>query len=222
MLGTNEGYAKTYQAAHGSASGYKGNGDLTKIGTYKWNKTSKNTWSTSTTNTINLNNNFLTYLDSKNAKWKTMIADTTWYVGGMTSANGCYSNAKTAYNYEVGANKDATTTVTSKIGLMYVSEYYYGATTDYWTLPGYNSSGHDDYRTAINDNWLYTGLFEWTLSRYSEFSFSAFSVYDDGHVESVSVDDSLGYAVRPSFSLSSSIKFTSGEGTAVNPIRIKS
>ena len=222
MLGTNEGYAKTYQAAHGSASGYKGNGDLTKIGTYKWNKTSKNTWSTSTTNTINLNNNFLTYLDSKNAKWKTMIADTTWYVGGMTSANGCYSNAKTAYNYEVGANKDASTSVTSKIGLMYVSEYYYGATTDYWTLPGYNSSGHDDYRTAINDNWLYTGLFEWTLSRYSEFSFSAFSVYDDGHVESVSVDDSLGYAVRPSFSLSSSIKFTSGEGTAVNPIRIKS
>ena len=76
MLGTNEGYVSTY----GSAFSYKGNGDLTKIGRYKWNKTGDNTWSTSTTNTINLNNNFLTYLDSKNTKWKTMIADTTWYV----------------------------------------------------------------------------------------------------------------------------------------------
>ena len=76
MLGTNEGYVNTY----GSSSSYKGNGDLTKIGRYKWNKTGDNTWSTSTTNTINLNNNFLTYLDSKNTKWKTMIADTTWYV----------------------------------------------------------------------------------------------------------------------------------------------
>ena len=84
MLGTNEGYVSTY----GSAFSYKGNGDLTKIGRYKWNKTGDNTWSTSTTNTINLNTNYLSYLDSKNTKWKTMIADTTWYVGGMTSNNG--------------------------------------------------------------------------------------------------------------------------------------
>ena len=39
MLGTNEGYVNTY----GSASNYKGNGDLTKIGRYKWNKTIDNT-----------------------------------------------------------------------------------------------------------------------------------------------------------------------------------
>ena len=215
MLGTDEGYLSTY----GSASSYKGNGDLTKIGRYGWNKTGNNTWSTSTTNTINLNNNFLTYLDSKNTKWKNMIADITWYVGGMTQTNGYKSNAKTAYDYEVGANKDATTTVTSKIGLMYVSDYYYGATPDYWTLPGYNSS-ENDYRKATNENWLYTGLYEWTISRFSGDSSHAFRVHAGGHVLGRDVDDSRGLAVRPSFSLSSSIKFTSGEGTAVNPIRI--
>ena len=220
MLGTDEEYAKTYQAAFGSNSSYyKGNGDLTKIGTYKWNKTYDNTWSTSTTNTINLNKNFLAYLDGKNAKWKTMIDDTTWYVGGMTGTNGYQSNAKTAYNYEVGANKDATTTVTSKIGLMYVSDYYYAASKDYWTLPGFDSS-KNDYRNAVNDNWLYTGLYEWTLSRNSVGSGSAFGVYAAGCVSYVSVGYSLGNVLRPSFSLSSSIKFTSGEGTAVNPIRI--
>ena len=220
MLGTNEGYTKTYQEAYGrNSSYYKGNGDLTKIGTYKWNNSGTNTWSTSTTNTRNLNTNYLTYLDSKNTKWKTMIADTTWYVGGMTSNNGFQSNAKTAYDYEVGANKDATTTVNTKIGLMYVSEYYYAATSDYWTLPGYNSSGND-YSKAVNDNWLYTGLYEWTLSRNSDFSTGAFIVHVNGFVGAYGVGNQDGYAVRPSFSLSSSIKFTSGEGTAVNPIRI--
>ena len=226
MLGTDEGYAVLY----GSSSSYKGNGDLTKIGTYKWNKSGTNTWSTSTTNTINLNTNYLTYLDSKNTKWKTMIADTTWYVGGMTYNNGQKSNAKTAYDYEVGANKDATTTVISKIGLMYVSEYYYGATPDYWTLPGLDQNGHqnqdktawigEDYSKAYNDNWMSTGLNEWTISRRSDASDGAFGVDVSGLVYGGGVAYSLGPVARPSFSLSSSIKFTSGEGTAVNPIRI--
>ncbi len=236
MLGTNEGYIKTYKEAMSNnlelaQSFYKGKEDFAKIGTYKWNKTGTNTWSTSTTNTINLNKNYLIYLDGKNAKWKNMIADTTWYVGGMTGANGALSNAKTAYNYEVGANKDATTTVTSKIGLMYVSEYYYGATPDYWTLPGADQNGHpnedrtawigEDYSKVYNDNWMSTGLSEWTVSRFSDDSDSVFDVSSFGCVSVVVVDVSDGLVVRPSFSLSSSIKFTSGEGTAVNPIRLK-
>ena len=221
MLGTDGGYVNTYQALLGNFSQYyKGNGDLTKIGSYKWDKIGDNTWSTSTTNTINLNTNYLTYLDSKNIKWKTMIADTTWYVGGMNYNNGLATNAKTAYDYEVGVNKDANTTVTSKIGLMYVSEYYYAASKDYWILPGYNSSG-DNYKKSTNDNWLYTGLSEWTISRNSDGSGDAFAVARDGTVRGVAVGRSNGSAARPTFNLSSSAKFVSGEGTAVNPIRIK-
>ena len=212
MLGTNEGYVNTY----GSSSSYKGNGDLTKIGRYKWNKTGDNTWSTSTTNTINLNKNFLTYLDSKNTKWKTMIADTTWYVGGMTYNNGVKSIAKTAYNYEVGANKDATT-VNAKIGLMYVSDYGFAAAPSAWAtiLFNYNDA------TIKNENWLYIGLYEWTISRNSDGSGLAFDVLGYGGVIDGAVDYYFGNLLCPSFSLSSSIKFTSGEGTAVNPIRIK-
>ena len=228
MLGTNEGYVNTYKGRYNNLSSYYvENGDLTKIGTYRWNKTGDNTWSTSTTNTINLNKNFLTYLDNKNIKWKNMIADTTWYVGGMTGANGRDSNAKTAYDYEVGANKNDTT-VNAKIGLMYVNEYYYGASPGYWTLPGLDSNGQpsedqkwwigEDYSKARNDNWLYTGLAEWTISRRSDDSGQAFYVVIFGNTLVTSITD---YALRPAFNLSSSIKFTSGEGTAVNPIRIK-
>ena len=228
MLGTNEGYVNTYKGRYNNLSSYYvENGDLTKIGTYRWNKTGDNTWSTSTTNTINLNKNFLTYLDNKNIKWKNMIADTTWYVGGMTGANGRDSNAKTAYDYEVGANKNDTT-VNAKIGLMYVNEYYYGASPGYWTLPGLDSNGQpsedqkwwigEDYSKARNDNWLYTGLAEWTISRRSDDSGQAFYVVIFGNTLVTSITD---YALRPAFNLSSSIKFTSGEGTSVNPIRIK-
>ena len=62
MLGTDEGYVNTYKGRYNNLSSYYvENGDLTKIGTYRWNKTGDNTWSTSTTNTINLNKNFLTW-----------------------------------------------------------------------------------------------------------------------------------------------------------------
>ena len=125
---------------------------------------------------------------------------------------------------------------------MYVSEYYYGATPDYWMLPGIDENGlwnsdhtvENDYSKAYNDNWMSTGLIEWTLSRISEvpdyfsndfvYAFAAFGVSDYGDVGGCvsggGVNQSDGFAVRPSFNLSSSIKFTSGEGTAVNPIRI--
>ena len=211
MLGTDEGYVKTF----GSSSSYKENGDLTKIGRYKWNKVNVNTWSTSTTNTINLNKNFLTYLDNKNTKWKTMIDDTTWYVDGMTYYNGVFSYAKTAYNYEVGVNKDAKTTVNAKIGLMYVSDYGFAAAPSAWTtiLNNYKDA------TIRNENWLYIGLTEWTISRPSDGHETAFAVSGTPYCDVVSISN--GNAVRPSFSLSSSIKFTSGEGTTVNPIRLK-
>ena len=52
---------------------YKESGDLNKIGLYYWGEQYTNAWSTSQTNTINLNTNFLTYLNAKNIKWENMI-----------------------------------------------------------------------------------------------------------------------------------------------------
>ncbi len=241
MLGTDEGYVKTYQEALADFSElkqsyYKGNGDLTKIGSYKWTNMSSNYWKDSDINSNVLNKNFLAYLDGKNTKWKTMIADTTWYVGGMTQTNGAQTNAKTAYDYEVGAKADKVDfyTVTSKIGLMYVSEYYYGATPDYWTLPGIDQNGHtneagtawigEDYSKAYNDNWMNTGLKEWTITPRRarvDNSYYVYDINDYGRITWTPIVASYSCALRPTFSLSSSIKFTSGEGTAVNSIRIK-
>ena len=93
MLGTDGGYVTPYSESGWTSSNYKGNGDLSKIGTYHWNTSGKNIWSSSTTNTTNLNTN---YIKNIGTKWKAMIDDTIWYVGGMVLDNGINTNVKTA------------------------------------------------------------------------------------------------------------------------------
>ena len=217
MLGTDGGYYNTYSGASYNSSGYKGNGDLSKIGIYYWNKIIENTWSSTTTNTTNLNTNFLTYLDTKNTKWKEMIDDTTWYVGGLLYNNAAYTNAKTTYDYELGTNKGKTT-ITSKIGMMYLSEYYYGAAPEYWAKRGFDVSNGEDYRKAKDYNWLCIGLPEWTISR-STSGYNALCISANGALCDLRVDTT--YVVRQSFNLISSVTYVSGTGTSTDPIRVK-
>ena len=221
MLGTNGGYINIYQTVYDTRylSYYKGMLELSKIATYMWNSSNVSTWSSSTTNITNLNSNFITYLNKNSYDWNYMINNATWNVGGLSYANAVHTNAKTAYNYEAGLNKDATT-VTSKIGLMYLSDYYFAASKDYWTLPGSNSSGND-YRKSINDNWLYTGLYEWLLTRYSDSSEDCvFYLSGDGAVFYNRPNYSNGIPVRPTFYLTEAVIYSSGSGTISDPIRL--
>jgi len=126
---------------------------------------------------------------------------------------------KIVYKNEVGSSA-STTTVDKKIGLMYISDYYYSASPSAWTLVGYNKSdATKDYSAAKTINWLYLGSKEWTISRVSDETFSAFIVDGSGHVFSYNVNFS-NFAVRPSFNLDSTVTYVSGDGTKSNPIRI--
>ena len=194
-------------------------GDKTKViraksvGNQKWYTNGSNTWSTSSLNTY-LNGTYLTSLGTLTDK----IATTTWKVGGGSWSNIVTSVPKTAYQYEVGSSA-STTTVDKKIGLMYVTDYYYSASPSAWTLVGYNSSdATKDYRAATSTNWLYLGSYEWTISRNSDFTDFAFYVSSTGNVNSRSV--TLSYAVRPSFNLESSVKYVSGSGSMSDPVRV--
>ena len=193
-------------------------GDQTKViraksvGDQKWDTNISSTWSTSSLNTY-LNGTYLTSLGTLADK----IATTTWKVGGGTHTY-LYDVPKTAYQYEVGSSA-STTTVDKKIGLMYVSDYYYSASPSAWTLVGYNSSdATKDYRAAKTTNWLFLGSAEWTISRISDYSYSAVSVSSIGCVSAASVTNS--YGVRPSFNLLSSTTYVSGSGSMSDPIRI--
>ena len=194
-------------------------GDKTKViraksvGDKAWHSSSSNTWSSSSLNTY-LNGEYLTSLGTLADK----IATTTWKVGGGTWSNIATSVPKTAYQNEVGSSASSTT-VDKKIGLMYVSDYYYSASPSAWTLVGYNlNDATKDYRAAKTTNWLYLGSYEWTVSRDSRDTTNAFYVNSAGSVISKSVTNSRG--VRPSFNLESSVKYVSGSGSMSDPVRV--
>ena len=195
-------------------------GDKTKViraksvGNQKWHTSESNTWSSSSLNAY-LNGTYLTSLGTIAEK----IATTTWKVGGCSWSNIETSVPKIVYKNEVGSSA-STTTVDKKIGLMYISDYYYSASPSAWTLVGYNKSdATKDYSAAKTINWLYLGSKEWTISRVSGETFSAFIVDGSGHVFSYNVNFS-NFAVRPSFNLDSTVTYVSGDGTKSNPIRI--
>ncbi len=189
---------------------------------YYWNKaTSKNTWSESNLNKANLNTNFITNIGTT---WANKIATTTWKVGGNTWANIGTSVPQTAYQNEI-VSPDATnstdnkTEYSAKIGLMYVSDYYYAASPNKWTLVGYNSDYTKSYQSAKGENWIYGGGYDWTISRNSDDSNFAFLVVNSVGLNYSYVGNYYS-GVRPSFNLLSSINYVSGSGSMRDPVRI--
>ena len=212
LLGTDGDFSQEYTSNY--YSGEQGESPSSNS-LYYWNKsTGKNTWSESNLNKINLNTNFVNNIGTI---WAKKIATTTWKVGGGTYANLRDAVPKTAYQYEVGSSA-STTTYDAKIGLMYVSDYYYSASPSAWTLVGYNSDYTKSYASAKGENWLYGGGWDWTISRNSVNSDIAFFVDYFGYVYSDDVDSCSG--VRPSFSLLSSTTYVSGSGSMSDPVRI--
>ena len=219
-LGTDGDYRKTYKE-WGMNSTYKGTyGDGERIGVYYWNNATKtNTWSESLLNKTNLNTNFINNIGEE---WANKIATTTWKVGGNTYSNIYSKTPSVVYQNEI-VNPVTTNTTdnaieyTAKIGLMYVSDYGFAAEPSAWTL----TMGSYNNTTATSTNWMYMGLYEWTISRYADHSGDASRVFDVSLTGNVTNDYAgTALAVRPSFNLLSSVTYSKGDGTQNSPIRI--
>ncbi len=180
----------------------------TSYGSYVWDSGRSNTWDDSTKPDIRTTLNS-TFLETLSSTWQNKIATHAYKVGGMS--NSTTNTAKQYYNTEVGSSSSSTTD-SMKIGLMYVSDYGFAASNSHWTTELYN------YESATSDNWLYLGSYEWTISRSSGNTASAFRVNSSGYVGGYGVDGT--YAVRPVFYLNSSINYVSGSGSSADPIRI--
>ncbi len=231
-LGTNGDYSSAASTLnmYMSMVPYRGNNDLSS---YYWNDANynlayqetgyRNVWSYSELNTVNLNTN---YLNSLGTTWQNMIENTTWYVGGidyntvMSGSN--RASAKTIYDAELGEGKVTTAPFepyNAKIGLMYASDFVYGANPEYWGTVD-SSSQETEALKWFTSNWLDLGLVDWTVSRSSGASSNAWGVSSGvGVVNDVVVSGDFG--VRPSFSLSSSITLSGGSGTADDPFIIQ-
>ena len=221
LLGADGDYSKMYTANNYNNSRYKGN-NLANIAGYTWNYKNdtsinsgkgSNTWSTSLLNKTNLNKNFITNIG---ADWAAKIAETTWKVGGNTWDSIGYKPAKTAYQNEIvnpvtTNSQDNATELKAKIGLMYASDYGFAAAPSAWTKKLIS------YQYVSENNWMYMGLHEWTISRRVDFITHAFTLDSTGWVSDGLVAE-YANALRPVFSLSSSVNYVSGSGTATDPI----
>ena len=211
MLGTD---GRDYYGAYSnSTSNYKGSMELSTIAGYRWNYDTSvssggsSNWTTSEFNTINLNTNYWNYLDTT---WQDLIATTIWHLGGMTSSSNTVKEFYDGERNNTGYGSNPTT-YTDEIGLMYPSDYGYAANPDAWTkdISDYDSS------TIKSNNWLYMGLYEWTITPLSSGSSAVFYVRSNGYLNYSSA--SSGYAARPVFYLKSNVALQGGNGTSNDP-----
>ena len=213
LLGTDGDYKDS------STPGSTYKGSLSKVDRYYWNSkaTNKasNTWSTSLLNKINLNTN---YLNNIGTTWSNLIEDATWKVSGHSTRSVTPSEMYTA---EI---TNATKTYgpsdgTSKIGLMYVSDYGFAASPSAWTMTlSYNSGNGYGSNAVRSVNWMYMGHFEWTISPYSSSSKNVFGLGVGGYVSSN--NELYGYGSRPVVYLKASVLFAGGSGTKDSPITL--
>ena len=208
LLGTDGDYKDS------STPGSTYKGSLSKVDRYYWNSkaTNKasNTWSTSLLNKINLNTNYLNNIDTT---WSNLIEDATWKVSGHTTAS---ITPSVMYTAEI---TNATKTYgpsdgTSKIGLMYVSDYGFAASPSAWTtkMSLYNNS------SITSANWMYMGFDEWTLTPKSSNSFSVFTLNNAGYVNYFAAG--ADYGSRPILYLKASVLYAGGLGTKDSPITL--
>ena len=105
---------------------------------------------------------------------------------------------------------------------MYVSDYGYatsgGSTTNRETCLNTELYNWDDYDDCFNNDWLYTGSHQWTLTPRSSYSNDVFRVRSSGHVNSHLANGSCG--VFPALYLSSNVKISGGEGTENSPYQL--
>ena len=133
-----------------------------------------------------------------------MVEDVYFNVG---TGDETYKTAANYYTQEIATHA----TSTSKIGLMYASDWGYA-------IEGFNgvlgSSGSP--QNSSDKNWLFSNGYEWTMSAYS--SSSPLYVFNFGCLSYISA--SPGYAARPVLYLKSNVYVVSGTGTKVDPYRI--
>ena len=145
------------------------------------------------------------FFDKFDYSWQEKIVTSLWYIGGTENGD---TIVKEFFSAE--RNED---TYNGKIGLIYVSDYGYAASPDYWTTQ------MKSFNTATNNNWMYAGG-EWTITKSTLWSSQVFWITSSGELECDRNVDSIYTEIRPVFYLNSDVAYISGSGTQTDPYRI--
>ena len=199
------------------------------LGSMLWDIADTNDWSTASLQTT-LNGYYLNGTGSytstgiKSDTSRNMIEIVTWKLGGSSTYNDVTPSM--FYERERGTTvySGRPTTWSGKIALMYPSDYGYatsgGSTTNRESclakeLYNWDSSSFSDCK---NNDWLFNGADQWTLTPDSSYSYFGFFVSNAGDVRSRA---NGGYGVRPSVYLTSSVSIIDGNGSSSNPYQLE-
>ena len=158
-----------------------------------------------------------TYNYDKNIKSLSIdkIANVRWNTSRTTFG----TSALDSYNQERSTtlintpsdNVPRTNTWEGKIALIYPSDYGYASTNE--ACRDSMSSKTNNVYNCKNENWLFNGAEQWTLSPYSGDALSVFDVRSGGDVNATNAYYTLG--VRPVLFLKSDIVIAGGTGESI-------
>ena len=185
--------------------------------TREWHSSSSSDypWKSSALYT-NLNGStFLTNTTYVPEGWSDKIATTTWKYGKITTYN---ATADEIYTIESAY----TSTISAKIGLMYMHDYLYG-------LSGGNNCSSSGAYSTCKTSWLHLSnndsgapsSDEWTMSYYGFYNnsyYAAYYVNSSGSISTRSLYNA--HSLRPVFYLASDVSIVSGSGTSSDPFII--
>ena len=144
-------------------------------------------------------------------KYSGYIENATWYLYG----SGTSQSKQNWYLCERGGNSCTTSgpntgdaSVTSKMGLMYLSDYLYAS--GHYSSTNTTDQANNNYG---NKNWLYKG-YEWTQTPQASGASNVWYVADSYAVDNLAF---IPAKWRPSLYLKSDVKISGGYGTYNNP-----
>lgn len=195
------------------------------IGAIKYNESDSSAWMGSNAQNL-LNTCYLgktTSCDSYCYSYSTSVAgtcdyssdgiDESDYYGNMIEnvyfnvgeGDGTIHSADDQYNLEISSYSSSS----SKIGLMYASDYGYA-------IEGFSGvlGESGNLKSYMNKNWLFSNADEWTMTSYNYSYALSISIYGN-LVWNYGIQ--LGYAIRPVLYLKSNAYVSGGTGSKVNP-----
>lgn len=192
----------------------------------KWDANGSNDWTKSSLKDY-LNT---TFYASINEKYRALIGDTKYYLGGAPNANVTRSQM---YNYERKASNDTinyyhpynedSTYWIGKVALPYASDFGYAtekASCDSVNLSNYNT---DESVNGCGNNWIwridYSPSPSWLITQVSSKYNDAYYIDNTGMSESASVSGSDEPA-HPVFYLTSTAEIVGGDGSIGNPYKL--
>ena len=190
---------------------------------FYWDEDYDNTWGNSSLYQA-LNNNDKSFLHNLN-NWSDKIEMVQWNVEGHDTSE---LTARAMHNIENDKQQGAKTQVPARIGLIYPSDYGFASEPKSWEykLCNYDNSKNDEQNENNRNrenNWLFNGVYEWTISRDSSYEDVAFGVKGQGDVDS-SNDVGCSSGVRPVFYLNSNVTLSGDngiDGSSGHPYKVR-